>query len=68
MRKLLALMLLLLVASCASVGPSDNCGAGDGATYLTVEQQDALTDDQVRQILGRNDAQVVRGCAIPNKG
>lgn len=66
MQRLIALTLLLLVASCASVGPSANCGAGDGALYLTQEQQDALTDDQVREILGRNEAQVLRNCAVPN--
>ncbi len=68
MRKLLVLIPVLLVAGCVSGGPtSSTCGHGDGATRLTAEQIDLLTDKQVYEILGRNEAQAARGCAVPNK-
>lgn len=57
---------MMLVPSCASVGPRGNCGPNDTATRLTVEQQELLTDSQVKDLLAKNEALAKRGCAVPN--
>ena len=66
-QRLMPLLLLIIVASCATVGPPVNCGPNDRAIRMTPEQIATLTDEQVSAILIRNEELYKRGCAIPNR-
>lgn len=58
---------MLLVSSCATSGPlADLCGPNDKVIRYTVEQQDAMTDQQARDNLARNEELERRGCAVAN--
>ena len=65
MLKLIPLMLLLAVSSCATVGPSTDC-VGQ-AIRLTNEAIDTLTDAEVTDLLVNNETGYTRGCYVPNR-
>lgn len=64
-----AFLLLMLVSGCATNGPVSSVGscAGIGAVRYSQATIDAMTDEEVRDNLDRNDAAERLGCAIPNK-
>lgn len=69
MRLFRVCVVALLVSSCVSVGGrSSLCGPNDTATRLTDQQIDLLSDEQVKDILSKNEALEKRGCAVANKG
>lgn len=59
---------MMLVVSCASVGPVGKlvCGPNDKAIRLSVGQIDQLPDDLVKDILARNEELVRMNCAVAN--
>lgn len=59
---------LMLVVSCASVGERSKlvCGPNDKALRLSDAQIDMLTDEQVKDILARNEELARLGCAVAN--
>lgn len=62
-------LLMLLVTSCASVGPStEACGPNDVVIRYSDEQIAAMSDEQVKANLAYNESLADRGCAVPNKG
>lgn len=62
------LIVLPLVASCATSGvaPRDICGPNDKAFRPSSAVIDLLTDEQVKDILSRNEDLERRGCAVAN--
>lgn len=68
MRTFSVCVVMMLVTGCASVGvPTKYCGPNDTALYLSKKQIDLLTDEQVKDILAKNEALYARGCAKPTK-
>lgn len=58
---------MLLVSGCAVNGgsgrlPGAICGPSDWAIYYTVEQIDAMTEEEVDQALVHNEIAAERGC------
>ena len=57
-------VVMMLVTGCASVGVTTKyCGPNDTAIYLSQQQITSLTDEQVKDILAKNEALYERGCA-----
>lgn len=68
MRGLKVFVLLMLVSGCATGGPpAELCGPNDRVTRYSAEQIEAMTDEQVRDNLARNEELERRGCAVPNQ-
>ncbi len=67
-RTLSLCLVLLLVTSCVGGGANiSGCTAADVPIRMTNAQIDALSDEQVKIILNRNEELADRGCARANK-
>ena len=55
------------LTACAGVPATFLCSDTDHVTRFTDAQIDAMSDEQVKQELARNEDLVRRGCAVPNK-
>ena len=55
------------MTGCVTSGRSGSCGPLDVPIRLSVESIDALSDDEVKAILERNEALEKKGCATPNR-
>ena len=65
---MLALFLVApLVTACVTSGPSVRCGPLDKPIRLSPESIDALSEDEVKAVLERNEALEKKGCATPNR-
>lgn len=57
-----------VLAACVGTDTSSAlCGPNDVATRLSVETIDTLSNEQVKDILAKNEALEKRGCAVPNR-
>lgn len=59
---------LSILAGCGTMQMArTTCSDTDHVTRFTEAQIDAMSDEQVKQELARNEDLVRRGCAVPNK-